>query len=144
MNNCDQLKFVNISPTTIWASSLDGQPLPESRRILLAHLTDVQGDGAVFDDEALRVMRGWGTRPLARAGKADVELKLDFPPLSNARQSSMTTNANPFQVFALSPSGARRFEVPVAFDPATGVLSFTASVRGEDGNAVLEYEIIRE
>ena len=132
------------TPTAIWASSLDGRPLPESRRILLAHLTDVQSDGAVFDDEALRVIREWGTRPLARVGKADVELKLAFPPISNAQQSSMPPHVNPFQVFALSSSGARRFEVPVAFDSATGVLSFTASVRGEDGNAVLEYEIMRE
>lgn len=45
-------------------------------------------------------------------------------------------------VFALSASGARRFEVPAEF--RDGALCFTASVRGEDGNAVLEYEIIRE
>lgn len=121
------------TPAAIWASALDGRSLPESRRILLAHLTDVQGDGAGFDDETMRVMRGWGTRPLARAGSAEIVLSLVGSP-SDGR----------WRVFALSPSGARRFEVPAAFNPATGVLSFTAAVRGEDGNAVLEYEIVRE
>ena len=35
-------------PTAVWATSLDARPLAESRRILVAHLTDlVNGDAAL-------------------------------------------------------------------------------------------------
>ena len=63
-------------PTTLWASSLDGEPLERSSRILLTHLTDVQGEGARYADESRKVILKWGTTPLIEVGAADVELRL--------------------------------------------------------------------
>ena len=116
----------SASPAAIWASSLDGKPLAESQRILVTHITDVQGDGAVFDDETFSIMRKWGARPLMRNGVAEVELK--------------NTNKS-FLVFALSPAGERRRQVPASWDPATETLRFVANVAADPNNATFLYEI---
>ena len=61
--------------TTLWASSLDGQPLRDSRRILVVHLTDVKNTGDRFRGRDLKVLEAWGTKPyLVRAGRATVAL----------------------------------------------------------------------
>jgi hypothetical protein len=59
----------------VWASSLDGRPLASSRRILLAHVTDVKNTGDRFRGRDMKVLEGWGKLPyLARAGQADIAL----------------------------------------------------------------------
>ena len=50
---------------------------------------------------------------------------------------------NPFTIFALGTDGRREREVPAAFNPASGALRFTASVRQSFG-ACLAYEVVRE
>lgn len=47
-----------------------------------------------------------------------------------------------WKVFALATSGQRRYEVPVTADGKS--MSFSANVRGTDGNGVLEYELVRD
>ncbi len=64
-------------PTTLWVSSLDGAPIGHSSRMLLVHLTDVQGEGAQFADERRRILLRWGQTPLVAVGDALVELRFD-------------------------------------------------------------------
>ena len=114
---------------TVAAMSLDGKPLVKSSRILLSHLTDAHGAGCAFRDEACTVLVSYGKPPvLVRDGTAKVSLALESP--------------SRFKVYALGLDGRRRFELPAHASNAS--FSFTASVRGEDGRAVMEYEVVEE
>ena len=121
-------------PTTLWASSLDGAPLRESRRILVSHLTDVQNSEARYADEAMQIQESYGHLPfLMRAGKADVELKVNA-----------ANGANPasWRVYALAPDGARVADIPATC--ADGVLRFTADIARNPESATFLYELVRE
>ncbi len=119
------------SAATVWASSLDGEPLATSSRILVTHLTDLQNTGARFADTARSVLLDWGRLPyLVRDGKAKIELHLPF----------VNTPAA-WRVWALAPDGTRVVEVPCRVE--SGCLAFTASVRQPFG-ACLSYEIAKE
>ena len=116
---------------TVAATSLDGAPLCRSRRILLSHLTDCRGKGSNshWDEKGRYMTESWGRGGvLVRDATTRISLALD------------NVAALP-HVYALGFDGARRFEVPAEF--RDGALRFTAAVRGGDGNAVLEYEIVR-
>ena len=146
-NSAGSLRFKIVStPATIWSSSLDGKPLASSSRILVTHLTDVQNSGASFRDSERSILLGWGRLPhLVLRGVAEIELKLDVGP---GKELSPVTGQSSFhrgvpKVFALSPSGRRRAEIPAAFDPATGTLRFTADVAADPKNATYLYEIAR-
>ena len=115
-------------PTTLWVSTLDGKPVRESSRMLLTHLTDVQGNGTKFADEARTVLLKWGRGCLVEAGVAEVSLRLDKP--------------ERYQVLALASDGERRFAMSRRVE--NGALCFTASTRGADGKGVVQYEILRE
>ena len=119
-----------IVPTTLWASSLDGAPLASSRRILLVHLTDVQGEGVAYADSWRRTLQKWGGAPLVEAGAADVELRLD-----DASDSAPPT------VWALDTTGKRIAEVPSSFKG--GTLLFRVSTAAPEGGRIY-YEIARE
>ena len=119
-----------VVPTTLWASSLDGEPLERSSRILLAHLTDVQGEGARYADDTRRILLRWGRTPLVEAGAADVELRLDGG-----------AGGEPPSVWALDTAGNRTAKVPAAF--SDGALRFRVSTMSPDGGR-LYYEIIRD
>ena len=129
------LEFSSDSPATIWASSLDGEPLSSSSRVLVTHLTDLQNTGAHFADADRSILLDWGRLPhLVRVGEAKVELKL---------QCQLPIADNSFRVFALGTDGRRECEVPSDWSPAAGILRFTASVRQPFG-ACLYYEIVRD
>ncbi len=132
--------------TTLWASSLDGEPLERSSRILVTHLTDVQGEGARYIDNDRKVITRWGKKPLVEAGVADVELRLDE---FAANHSSLVTRHSPldgeaassgFSVFALDTAGRRVGEVPATF--SDGTLRFRVSTNSADGGRIY-YEIVR-
>ena len=113
--------------TTLWASSVDGRPLVSSRRILVTHLTDVQGDGTLYADEEKRVLLKWGTYPpVVRDGRARVELAVESPV--------------DFTVWALETTGRRLARVPSRV--VNGKLEFTANIRGPK-DACLLYELAR-
>lgn len=114
------------APATVWISSLDGAPLPKSRRILLTHATDVQGDGAKYADERMKTTLQWGTRALARNGSAKIEIELHEP--------------ESYKVYALAMSGARKERIPATVKD--GRLSFFARTASPDG-ARLFYEIVK-
>ena len=125
-----------VVPATIWVSSLDGAPIASSSHLLLTHLTDVQNNGIEYADPDLTILLKWGWLPhLMRNGAAQIELALGGG--SGAEPPS-------FAVFRLSPAGRRVGEVPAAYDPATGRLSFTARTDCDPSTATYLYEIVRE
>ena len=115
---------VSGSPAAVWVSSLDGAAIPMSRRLLLSHLTDVQGAGEKFADDEMTVLLGWGGPLLARSGTAEISLRLNDP--------------KRYVVYELSTSGRRIHEIPAT--ASDGRLRFTASVAGPAGARML-YEI---
>ena len=115
------------APATVCVHSLDGAPIKCSRRMLLTHLTDVQGAGEKFADESMTVLLKWGTRPLAQNGSAEVALALDSP--------------DKYEVWELAANGARLRKIES--NVADGRLRFTAAVSGPDGARML-HEIFQE
>ena len=116
---------------TVSVTSLDGLPIDASRHLLVAHLTDCRGDGSSSrrDEKGRYVTDSFGRGGyLLRTGLAEVAIR--------------TTETTGWQTFALAMSGRRRYEVPVTADGKS--ISFSANVRGTDGNGVLEYELVRE
>ena len=118
---------VKDAPALVWATAVDGRPLAESKRILLSHLTDVQGENAQYVDATRKVLLRWGRgRSLARRGTADVRLEVAAP--------------ESFAVWAVETDGTRIEQVPVRVDG--GCLAFTAATCHANG-AVLHYELVR-
>ena len=113
---------------TVWASTLDGKPFSESRRLLFCHLTDVQNTEIAYADSSRKELLRWGRLPhLMRKGKADVLLSL---------------GAGEWKVYALDCAGMRRCEVPSRF--ADGNLGFEADVSRDPADATMLYEIVRD
>ena len=123
----------------VWATSLDGSPLAESRRILVAHVTDAANTGAVFDGPEARSWLEQGATPaLVRRGRAAVALQL-----AAAAGSGGGEPPGRCRVYRLAPTGARLAEIPASFDSATGRLSFTADTGYDSASATFFYEIVR-
>ena len=131
-------------PTTLWASSLDGEPLERSSRILLTHLTDVQGNGARYADDQRKILLKWGKTPLIEVGAADVSLRLDTAAANHSslvtRHSSLDGGCNAPTVFALDTAGNRVAEVPAQLED--GALRFRVCTAGPEGGRIY-YEIVR-
>ena len=118
---------ISLAPSAVWASSLDGKPIENSRRILLSHVTDVQDEGITYADREKRVLVKWGRLPhLMQRGRAEIALRL--------------TGKAP-KVYALAADGARRGEVESKF--AHGLLTFAADTAREADEATFMYEIVR-
>jgi len=112
---------------TVWVSSLDAQPIRNSKRLLVCHLTDLQNTGATFGEKARRTLYAWGQLPhLVQAGEATVRVRLAQP------QQAV--------VYAISPSGKRLETVPTTVE--NGELVVKLRVTGPDGKARLAYEIV--
>ena len=120
---------VQDTDATVWVSSLDDQPIRESRRLLVTHLTDLQNTEIRYAERARQTLLDWGQLPhLVRAGKAEVRLQLRDP--------------ETYRVWALSTGGQRLAEIPGR--ATAGELTFTADVSSlGDRGAVLCYEIAR-
>lgn len=114
---------------TVWVSSLDAQPIRDSKRLLVCHLTDLQNTGATFGEKARRTLYAWGALPhLVQAGQATVRIRLAQP--------------HGAVVYAISPSGKRLERVPTQVD--RGDLVVKLQVAGADGKARLAYEIVAQ
>ena len=109
-------------PALVFAAALDAVPLASSRRILVAHLTDVQGEGTTYRDASRTVLEAWGGRPLVAAGRAEVALRL-----ADARRAA---------VWALATDGRRLRRIPSHVED--GILRADLDTSG--GN--LYYEIV--
>ena len=117
---------IDGTPATVWVSSLDKEPLAKSGRILLTHLTDVQGEGTTFLDEKRTTLLKFGRGVLVRNGTARVTLSLADPCA--------------YAVYGLDTSGHRAETIPTRI--VDGRLEFTASVEGHEGARMI-YEIVR-
>ena len=127
------MKAKGIICFAVWAAVMGGAsavcadaPVATSRRILLSHLTDVQGDGAKFADSERTILLGYGKGALVRNGTAKIELAL--------------AASGEYVVYELETSGRRMGTVPS--EVVDGKLSFTASVDGPHGARML-YEIVQ-
>jgi hypothetical protein len=113
---------------TVFLTSLDGQPIRRSGRLLLTHLTDLQNSGVRYAEAARQTLLAWGGLPhLVRDGAATVHIALAEPVA--------------YTVWALS-TGGRRLE-QVATSIAADGLTIPLRVRGPDGARML-YEIVRK
>lgn len=111
---------------TVMVASLDDKPLPESRRILVLHLTDAQNSGVTFRSSDMKVVEAWGQAPVViRAGTMRLALTHQF--------------ASEVIVHALDMTGRRLRQVPTRIE--NGRLVFEAETTGKDG-VVFAYEIV--
>lgn len=114
-------------PTAVWATSLDSEPLSGSRRILVAHLTDLCNSSDTYEDESRQILLRWGEPPhLLRAGVARLALAV---------------GEGDFHVYALDTSGERVREVSCRIHK--GRLRFDADVAADPNSATFLYEIVR-
>ena len=106
----------------------DGQPIRDSSRLLLTHLTDVQNSGTTYADETMTTLTDWGHLPhLMRNAEAHV---------------TVVVRDGTWRVYALAADGRRRGEV--AARQANGRLSFTARIDADPASATWLYELERE
>ena len=114
---------------TVWASSLDGEPLATSSHILVTHLTDVQNTGIEYADATLTTLLKWGALPhLMRRGAAEISLAI---------------GDGEWTVYRLSPSGRRLGEVAATREADTGRLAFTARTDLDPASATFLYELVK-
>jgi len=118
---------VKDTPATLWVSSVDGKDIESSDRLILVHLTDVQGNGVCFEDDSRTVLLKWGTGTLIEKGSADISLKLDSP----ARYTVYELRGNGERVRGLKS------------EVKDGRLCFTVSTQGPSGGRMY-YEIIKK
>ena len=115
-------------PATVWASSLDGKPISQSSRLLVSHLTDVQGDGNVYADQAKTTLLKWGAYPpVVRNGSARIAIAL--------------ANPGAYEVWGIATTGKRMEKISSAVHG--GQLAFTATVNAVGGARML-YEVVRK
>lgn len=121
--------FLNDARASVWASSVDGQPLINSKRILVVHLTEVQNSGTTWSGDERTVVTDMGTLPhIAKNGTANLTLTMQNPAMA--------------RVYRLDESGRRIAAVPVVKTLST--ISFTATTRNpSNGQATFYYEVVR-
>lgn len=116
------------TPAAVWASSLDAQPLPKSRHILLVHLPPVLGNQASFGDHSCHVVTSFGTLPhLVRRAQAKVQLTLEHP--------------EKYRVWRISTGGRRLGEVQGKVQGNVLELQLNTAARDK---ADIMYEVARD
>ncbi len=129
----DKAENVSISiigtNATVWVSSLDGQPIPQSRRLLITHLTDLQNNGIQYAETERKTLLKWGGLPhLVRNGQARIRLQL--------------LDSSKFKAWSLSTSGRRLSRLQPRIDGRS--LEFTADVGANpQQGAQMIYELVR-
>lgn len=111
----------------VLATSRDGKPLGESRRILLLHLTDSKNSGMTFRDRNCTILEEWGALPqLVRRGAAEIEF---------------SGNLEGFRLYAVDFAGTRLEEIPLKRNAKNS--AWTAENFRKDG-VVCAYELVKE
>ena len=120
---------VKGAPAAVWAISLDGLPLAETRRVLLVHATNVESTGirTVELPRSLTVFDHGSLPFLMRRGTADV---------------SLAVARGEWKVHALSPGGRRRRAVPCRTDE-DGCLRIRCDNAADPSAATYLYELTR-
>ena len=117
------------APTVLWASSLDGEALSASGRILVTHLTDLQNTDQAYADASRTITLDWGKMPhLMRRGRAQVALDV---------------KRGGWALWALSGDGARKRRLPYSYTEK-GRLTFTVDVALDPKDATWLYELVQE
>ncbi len=111
--------------TSVSASSMDGNAVSESRRILVFHLTNVLNTDMAFSDSKMNLLYRTGKLPyLAKTGSVEVTLK----------------NSNPgLTVFAVASNGTRIGVVPATY--TDGAYRFKAAISPTDQQPTMIYEL---
>ena len=147
------LSFALDGAATVWVSSLDDEPIPDSSHLLVTHLTDIQNKGIEYADPELTTLLRWGSLPhIMRNGVAEIELNLARAGTVPGAQDSNTSAVLPapsgnITVYRLSSGGRRVGEVPfhlAVSGEAQSVLRFTARTDYDPASATYLYEIVRE
>lgn len=114
---------------SILVASRDGQPLAESKRILVLHLTDVIASDMEFDSPERFSIKGPGKLPfLVRKGTAQLHLP------TNLNQKATA--------YAVGMDGKRLGQVPL--QQAEGKLTLELNTVPKEGKPRMVYEIVRE
>jgi hypothetical protein len=116
------------SRATMYVSSVDRKPLSSSRRMILAHLTDVQNSGATFSGQERGKLTSWGSLPhLVKLGTAEVTIRFQRPA--------------DIRVYRMDLSGRRTSLVPTTV--VSGAIKFNVSTNDPSTNqGVLYYELV--
>lgn len=113
---------------TVWISSLSSQDIPNAKRLLISHLTDLQNTNAVFANKRRTVTLSWGSTPhLVRNGQATVTLKMP-------KSAKLT-------VYRIATDGERLSTLPVK--QVNDGFQLDLNVDGPHG-AQLMYEVVVE
>ena len=108
--------------------SVDGKAIPESKRLLVLHLTDVQNTAVRFGNKAHTVLHDWGRLPhLIRRGSASISVDR----VSDGR----------VRAWAVDLSGARC--KPIEVERGEGEVAFAVSTVQSEG-AFMAYELVSE
>lgn len=118
---------VSDNPATVWVSSLDENSIEQSSRILLVHLTDIQGRGTRYATDERKMLLRWGTCPLLEKGSANISLKLDKP--------------SAYTVYELDTSGDRVRKIKTKATKTN--LTFIVNTENPMGMGRMYYEIVR-
>ena len=111
----------------VYVSSLDGKPVTESGRLLVAHVTDIQNTGIRYGSSDRRLVEAWGTLPhLVKRGAANVTLNRKL--------------TGKVEAWRLDTSGKR--VSPLAATLKGTELALPLSTVGSDGKATIYYEVV--
>ncbi|MCX6366425.1 MAG: hypothetical protein NTX57_06895 [Armatimonadetes bacterium] len=111
----------------VYVSSLDGKPVSESGRLLVAHVTDIQNTGARYSTSNRRILESWGTLPhLAKRGTANLTLTRKL--------------TGKVEAWRLDTSGNRL--TPLAAKLTGTELTLPLTTLGPDGKATIYYEVV--
>ena len=120
--------YVSRVPATVWVSSLDENNIESSSRMLMVHLTDVQGNGTEYATHERTKLMKWGTGSLVEKGDAEVTITLENPKLYN--------------VYELDTSGKRMRKIKTS---AYGnKLCVSLSTENAMGTGCIYYEIVKK
>ena len=120
---------VKGAPAAVWVISLDGKPLAETRRALLVHATNVESTG-------IRTMKTANSLIVFDHGK------LPFLMARGTADVSLAVGRDKWKVYALSPGGRRRHDVPYRFDER-GRMRLLCDTAADPTCATFAYELVR-
>lgn len=108
-------------------SSIDNNPLKDSSKILILHLSDIKNTNMRFDDPEMTILRDNGTKPLL-ARKTDIIVKFKNP-------------MEGWKLYALNNDGTRGDEIEM--DRTAEMASVRLStVKGR--TVIFAYELVKE
>lgn len=123
--------FAEIRNTRGWSStlisSIDNNPLKDSSKILILHLSDIKNTNMRFDDTDMTILRDHGTTPLL-AKKTDIIVKFKNP-------------MEGWKLYALNNDGTRGDEIEMDRTAETASVRLS-TVKGR--TVIFAYELVKE